>query len=275
MQQPSFQRPKAPLDTPVAGATGLSHEEWSLFHETTGDVSAFGPTLHDTHANRINNVVSTQTPPYYGRGRFLRYLYHESDTGAMYLCELVANIPTWIWVGGVAVVFGPASLPAGLGTNDAGYLAFETTFFHAYRWNGANWTFAPGDSGAGYVVASPTSAAPFGGLWQLCDGSTVSVSKGDGTTTNVATPNLTGNTFIFGAAALTGVNVASQPTWDAAAVTEADNGVPTVVQSGTGATVAPEPHTHNLTNANAKLKPPSAANGGLPQNIGLVFYMRR
>jgi hypothetical protein len=34
-------------------------------------------------------------------------------------------------------------------------------------------------------------------------------------------------------------------------------------------------HHHTLSNANAKLNIPTQVNGGLPQNIGLVFYVRK
>ena len=87
-------RPKAPIENQVVDKSGRVTPDWALFFETAGDTSAKGPVLVDSHANRINtnpNVV-----PYYAPGRFLRYLYFESDTGHLFLCVLTAGVPGWI-----------------------------------------------------------------------------------------------------------------------------------------------------------------------------------
>ena len=41
------------------------------------------------------------------------------------------------------------------------------------------------------------------------------------------------------------------------------------------ANVTPNPHSHNLSNSNAVLNAPTDANGGLPLNIQLLWWMRR
>jgi hypothetical protein len=127
-------------------------------------------------------------------------------------------------------------------------------------------------------------------LWGLCDGSGYNVAQPDGTVKTIATLPMTGDIFITGGA-YTGINAATAPTWAAGAQTDAEAahthaydvpGTPispgtgtsvTVGGSGSFATGPGSAHSHTLSNA--KLNPPSVANGGLPAYIGVSFYIRR
>lgn len=264
-----MQRPGAPVQSPIATKDGFAHADWAMFHATSGDVSAFGPTICDTAANRANGPSAS---PYYGPGRFLRYLYYETDTGLLFVSTIVAGVPTWRPVNGIQIVALLSQLPAGLTLEDGGLLVGELQYRHMYLWTGTVWTFAPGDSGAGYIVGAVSS--PTGGVWAICNGSSVAVSLGNGTTGGIATPNLTGDTFLMGSAVASGVRPATVPTWQASQ-TDTDAGSGTVVQSGTGITVAAHPHQHTIANGNANLFPPDLVNGGLPQNLSLKWYMRQ
>jgi hypothetical protein len=267
-------RPKTPPSTPPLNAEGMYTQSEALFREGLGDVIAHGPTLYDTHSARVNTVVGTL--PYYGPGRFLRYIFVETDTGAIYQCRIVASIPTWVWIGGISTVANLAALPT-LGTNDAGYLAYDANLQHLYQWTGAAWQFAPGDPGAGFLVPSLTAAGPpNGGAWQLCDGTAAAVSKGNGTTENIVTPAMcagAGLYFVCATNAPTGLVGTTAPTYvgGPTVTTGNDSGSATVLV-GVGATVAQHTHTHSVTVPN--INAPTVANGGLPNHAGFVWYMR-
>lgn len=196
-----------------------------------------------------------------------------------------------------------ADLPTDLGLQDVGFLAFAADYQHAYQWRNY-WDFAPGDPGSGYIVATAGSA-PTGGLWALCDGSTVGIATGAGGTQVVTTPDLTGNVFLKGGS-YSGVNPASRATWEDSAKTATEaahtHGVGTYGVSvgddsaavntylGTDTNCAASPHGHSASmsgasgagsahyhtlGADAQLKVPNETNGGLPKNIALTWYIRR
>lgn len=256
-----------------------------------------------THADRLA-APATNYP--------VGALWFETDrNGIEYQVRLVAKNPTWVYAAGEMRVATLAGLPADLGVNDTGFLAHDIQYEHSYRWTGTVWAFGPEDDHlAGQCTFSANGNAPLGGIWQVCDGSAVPVSQGDGTVANITTPVLSGDTFLMGGGP-SAVRGATSPKWDAAAVTDDEllhthqvtivsgatgiessdvtihdgggaaigaaginhshnNNAAQTVTSGVGTA-----HHHKLTNANAVLKPPSIANSGLPQNIGLVFFMRQ
>lgn len=218
----------------------------------------------------------------------------------------------WLWVSGTGFSV-QASLPTDLGTYDFGAVWAVTDYYHLLKWTGSTWTFQEGDGSGHVVMGKPDGSAPNGGLWGLCDGSSYNVLNANGTLTNTATQNLTGEVFLKGAAAVAGQQAATRATWEAAAVTDnASAGTPagTVSQAtftGDAATardveddittpvsVVQAPYTpsgsinaqtftgsalgnhqHVLSDANAQLKVFSEANGGLPLRISTVWYMRR
>jgi hypothetical protein len=95
----------------------------------------------------------------------------------------------WTYYAGVAQgsLFQMNALPLIAAEN--GLLFAETTYGHLYVWSGTSWAFAPGDSGAGYIVFGPE---PLGGIWYPCNGASYSISAGNGGLTTVVTPNITG-----------------------------------------------------------------------------------
>ncbi len=186
------------------------------------------------------------------------------------------------------------SIPSDLSLADVGLIFNSTDFSHRHLYTlilgFPGWRFHPGDLEPTAIVAG--ISLPGGtNLWKLCDGTAVSIATAGGSLATVSTPNLTGDVFILGGSP-GAQRIATNPTWDPAAKTEdtspvgttAANSSSVVVQSGTGTTVANHPHTHSvsglthshdLTNTNAILNPPSEADGGLPKRIGLQWYMRK
>lgn len=66
----------------------------------------------------------------------------------------------------------------GLGTPDAGFRYRSTDFDRVYQWTGAAWVDAPGQPRRGMMVFAE---ANLGTGWHNCDGTTVTISKADGT----------------------------------------------------------------------------------------------
>jgi hypothetical protein len=287
-----------PFQTPMTNGSFLS-SAWFGFFNQVSRIIGQAPSISDTAAKMVpvggGAAVTDYTPD-----SWARFVYYQTDTKDTYLSMLVANVWTWVRIAGgsrVVVVANLASLPGGLGAGDAGLLAFEKQFYHSYVWTGAAWQFAPGDPGSRYIVAT-ASAAPLGGLWQLCDGTTVTVSQGDGTTANVTTPNLmtsglSSGPVLIGGGGTLGYAASTVPTWQAGARTDTEaahthpvTATLTTAAIGAGSAVttgntgAGTAHSHNLSDANAKLKAPSDATdathgGGMPDRFYLQWYMRR
>jgi hypothetical protein len=184
-------------------------------------------------------------------------------------------------VGGLADLLG-----LNLESADAGYLFDVQDVQHRFRWNGASWDFAPGDPGNGWYAIGP----PVGGLWAPADGSTILLIRPNATFSTVTTLNLTGDVVLQGGAggAVSSQKAATAAKWDPAAVTDlASTGDSVSVSTssiGTGtsgsATVVggvslnDPTHQHTLSNANAKLLPPSETNGGMPLRISVPWFIR-
>jgi hypothetical protein len=98
-----------------------------------------------------------------------------------------------------------ADLPSGLSTKDQNTWFYAEDYFHTYLWNGSVWHFAPGDPGSGFILGFLDT--PQGGLWQLCNGSTVAQAKDDGTTQNVTVPDYTTASYLK-----LGITVSAGPT---------------------------------------------------------------
>jgi hypothetical protein len=176
--------------------------------------------------------------------------------------------------------------------NEGGYLYFATDYEHLFRWSGTAWVFAPGDMGSDYFVATHGSA-PRGGLWGLCDGTAYNVATAAGGTVSVTTPNLNSGAFLRGGAYTGAINAASRSTWEVGARTDAggihnhevtpscslsgrsDGDVDAALCGFAIPTTNDGGHVHTLDGGDALLKVPSDANGGLPANIALTWYIRR
>jgi len=249
------------------------------------------PGLTGTHAQRLSLFPATNYPP--------GMLFWETDRTVFYIVKLVSSVPTWVYAAGIMPVT-QALLPNDLGVPDGGFLALVSDYpGHLLLWNGITWQYGPGDPGTRWTVIGDTSGnPPQGGLWGLCDGSSYNCLNGDGTVSSVPTHNLTGDVVIQGGA-VAGQQAATQPTWDPAAITDGESLHTHSVTEGSsllasfsyqaggtlqnifgvaGGTVTSGPgsiHWHALTNAFAKLNPPSEANGGMPKRTAVLWYMRR
>jgi hypothetical protein len=109
--------------------------------------------------------------------------------------------------GGGGVVTIPAGTlaaqPTGLGPADAGRLYMVLApYFHCCRWDGAKWTFAPGDPGNGFVAYRPLAPQEPG--WVICGGGVTDYLLTGGPTLTAAAftlPDMVGNQVYFKAGA--------------------------------------------------------------------------
>jgi hypothetical protein len=234
-------------------------------------------TITAVAGNTFSYALASNPGPYvsggvavaqgYSAQQYPDLLFFETDRGVFYVSMLVSNVWTWVYAIGEGA-FTQATLPADLGTSDAGFLAQVTDYGHRLKWIGSGWGWAPGDSGSDYK--QDFFDAPAGNGWHLCDGSTVNYLKSDGTLGSKTLPNLAGNpAYIKSGNAYTGtINSAVPPV-----VPSENTGTPsltTTVQSGTGATVAASNHTHVVPSENTTML------GGDPvANLVLIPYFRQ
>jgi hypothetical protein len=192
--------------------------------------------------------------------------FYETDRKVYYIVVGAA----WAYLGGTWQGVH-ASLPTDLGSGDAGFLANVSDYGHLLEWSGAAWRWGPGESGSDFISGFLTR--PTGNGWHLCDGSTVERLNSDGSLTAIMLPNYALSTYLkLGTIASAGPNVASGTTAAVTAGTPAGTvsrptfignldttssvsastpvGINDVesadmtVQSGSGATVAAQNHTH-------------------------------
>lgn len=270
---------------------------WTL---NDGAAKAGTAIICDTHAN----LASYPAAAYPGGA-----LYFMTDWKVLYVTGPPAALGKWVYSAGEYNDIA-ANMPAAgtLGANDAGLRFASTDYKHAHRWSGTVWDFANGDPGSAYIVATP-GAVPHGGLWQTCDGTNATCMNGDGTTASVPTPDtFTNSPLIQGGAWSGNQDAATAPKWDAAAVTDDESGhthsvvipsvntgsedvdITMVSPGGVGVPKAPHIHAtsgqtvtsgggaahhHALSDALAKIKPPSEANGGMALRVKLTWYIRR
>lgn len=200
--------------------------------------------------------------------------FYESDRDALY--QVQGGV--WQWVAGcMRGTLSPDQKPSDLGTDDANFLFYSTDFQHIYRWDGSAWAYATecGEIGSAYVVMR--IGAPATGVWQLCDGSTVTRSTSTGGTSSITVPNLVNN-YPKGSNAYTGAVVAAtaptisgntgagtahthgtsslgtdgQSAGTPSGSVSSSAGAPsltTAVQSGVGATVAASNHSHSISSS--------------------------
>jgi len=89
---------------------------------------------------------------------------------------------------------GLAAIAGTLGSQDTGLLINVTDFNHVLEWDGAQWTWGPGENGSGYAVLFGIPPTVNG--WHMEDGTlAVPYLKGDGTTGTVDLPVSAGNYF--------------------------------------------------------------------------------
>lgn len=259
------------------------------------DVGAFqaqqavGVSLIGTHADRLALFPASSYEP--------GTTFYETDRKVFYIIEFVLGSNVWVYAAGV-MHDNLATIPTDLALPDIGFLFGPADQpGHLLIWGGLFFLFGPGDAGSKYIVAAPGNPPDTNNLWGFCDGSTYACLNGDGTLTNITTPDMTGNVFIEGGA-YTGVQKpAIRATWDPSAVTDLEsthvhpitlfnsnlgpvNQTPPTnpffgVAGGTLLSDPGTPHAHALTDPLSILNPPSESNGGLPLRINLNWYIRR
>jgi hypothetical protein len=155
-----------------------------------------------------------------------------------------------------------ADIPSTLTAEDAGYLYYATDYLHTYKWNGSGWEYASWDRISGEVAAFVSDP---GTGWALCDGSSVTRTLSNATTTSFTTPDLRG-LYVKGSTTYTGAVVNAVAPAITGSITAASAGTPsgsvassftgggagitglpsgsTTVQSGVGASVASTSHIH-------------------------------
>lgn len=174
----------------------------------------------------------------------------------------------WQFAGGGIPLDGTLPIgPLGLGAQDVGFRYHSTDFDRLYVWTGSGWTDVPGQPERG--LYAPFDTVPGTG-WFKADGSLVTGSTATGGTGSYTTRNLvTGQPFVRGNATSGGSGGAATATATipAGSNTGNDSGTQTV-QSGTGATVPAEPHTHPI---GALTSNPFAI---LPPYQDFVWYVR-
>lgn len=202
--------------------------------------------IEDTHANRLANFPPANYP--------IGTQFWETDRTVMYVIAVVATVQVWKYQSGTTASTSNtlSDVPSDLGANDGGYQVNNTFFRRTWIWDSVGNQFHYADGvGAGSQV-STSGPAPAGGLWQACDGSSVTTAEDGASLGSRQTSDTravgSDNPFVQG-----GVGGIQQI---AVAVT------PVTVQSGTG------------VNAAADLAP-NAANGGLPLRVSMAFWMRR
>lgn len=263
-----------------------------------GQWSPIGTVLYQgTHADRIASYPATN----YSVGT----LFFEIDRTVYYIVlDYSGSKKWWFFTGKFRSLL--SFLPTDLGPEDIEFRFYAIDYRHSWRWGSTIWTYDR-DNGDRQSGEFATFASDPGIGWALCDGSIVTTSLDDGTTTSFTTPDLTGDIAILGGSYDAVRRPAARAKWEATAKTETkahehpfgpfdvvsadDSGSGTEVQSGTGVVVASHPHSHmvtmagdsafedpahyhDLTDTNALLKVPSETNGGVPIRMALQWYVR-
>lgn len=160
-----------------------------------------------THAVRL------VTTPLLKTGRF----FYETDRASLYL----SNGVIWQWIAGEdsgVLAAKPADLIAVV---DVGFLYRATDYDRTYRWTGSAWSeINAAPRGVEWLTFAPETNG-----YALCDGSSTTRSKPDGTTAAITLPDLRGM-YPRGASAYTGSQIAAvAPTFGSG--TAASNGAHT------------------------------------------------
>ncbi len=216
MFQAVFRKDRSTGHDPDAGLMGLLYSSFAFRHGARVIFSAWADRGNHVPQRDGSWLVITDHPVYF-----------------------VAKDRAWKYAGG-HFRDTLSALPS-LSTADAGLLVEVTDYDHVLRWSGSafEWgTGNPSPSGIyGLFETAPTTAG-----WQICDGSTVARLNADGTTTNVAVPDVTTARYLKGGLTAAAVAAASGNT----ANTTATNNSAT-----TGVTVDAHPVIERLDDAGA------------------------
>ena len=132
-----------------------------------------GTIIVDTHANRLA-IYNLNSYP-------VGTLFYETDRTVIYVIINSSGTLVWLFVAGSGPMRGtlsPDTKPTDIGANDVNFRFYSTDYGNEYRWDGSVWllTSFPGPGFVGSFRIAPTI-----GLWQLCDGTVVTISNTDGT----------------------------------------------------------------------------------------------
>lgn len=161
-------------------------------------------------------------------------------------------------------------LPDDLSFHDAGLLVWMFEYGHLLRWDGAKWTWGPGEVGSGFI--NDFVAAPTGPGWQLCDGTVTDYLVVDPVPSALpfTTPDLVTNpVYARSGAAYSGtINAPVAPALSGA--TGAPSAVVAVESNApvTPVNVGTDTHTHPVGTL-------AAGTGGEPRSLDLLRYFRR
>lgn len=217
-------------------------------------------------------------------------LWVETDRGVVYQVQTDADgEPVWVYLAGTMQAL-LADKPADLDVNDTGFLFFGTDYAHTWRWTGTAWEYAPGDRTRGEIA---WFAANPGTGWVLCNGSATTQTTPTAGTAAFTTPNLIG-AYVKGGSVYTGAvipasgSVSGGTTDPESSHTHPAGGVlgtgapgsTTVVQAGTGETVAAAGHGHAVVGTTAAGSAHThtfgamAVTGADPAHVDLLPYYR-
>ena len=181
------------FQTPNISVPGMTWNWQTWFREVVRVINARQFQITDSHANRANYPASS-----YADGT----TFWETNRTVYY----VAIASAWKYASGMMATT-QAGLPADLGLNDAGFLAFVTDYGHLLRWSGSAWTWGPAEGGSGYVQGFLSDP---GTGWALCNGATVNRLNAAGTVTSVVLPDYTTAAYLkLGITASAGPDAAS------------------------------------------------------------------
>jgi hypothetical protein len=199
------------------------------------------------YASGIYASVNANIPEDLDPATDLGFYFFPTDIAVMQKAVLSIGNLYFAYQWGVQTA-NSSSAPHNLTALDAGYLFYASDLDHQYQWNGNNWNFAPGDPGAGWIVAG----SPQGGLWALCNGGNASIATSNISTTSVTTPNMTGNVFILGGSPGNQQN-ATHPTWAANAHTDNEANHTHVIPDQSTGNEANHTHAFNFTASSTTL----------------------
>jgi hypothetical protein len=169
-----------PLRTPLIDNSSRMSYPWikwfqQLLQSKFPTIPAFFAAPHSTKAS----VRATS----YADGS----IFFETDRQVAYIA--VAGV--WTYLTGVYPAT-QAQIPTDLGTADAGFEFNVTDYQHKLFWDGAQWNFAGGDAGSGYVAAFVN--VPLVG-WAPCNGQKALALQSNGNAIAMTTPNIPGSYF--------------------------------------------------------------------------------
>lgn len=204
-------------------------------------------------------------------------LFEVTDTvreGLWYAVKLVSGVKTWQYAFGTNTATRSTVVAYGLNVNDAGALFNVSDYAHIVQWDGSHYHILDGQGG--WIASSIVSLTGVPG-WHLCDGSATDYLVDNTTDLHVTAAFPVDETTAHAGlhhvsiASYTGaVNSPVDPTFSGTPANTGNDSASQIVQSGTGATVPAEPHTHGFTPNGLVI-----VTSDPTLNLGVLRYFRR